>query len=204
MNLPDRIRTDRVIPVARGLDGDSAPRLAGAIEAGGIGSLEITVEGEGGLAAISAVASGDILIGAGTVTTVDIADRALAAGARFVVAPHFDAGLVAWGHRNAVPVIPGALTPTEVATAWSESPAAVKLFPAHLGGPAYVRSLLAPYPGLTLIPTGGVSVENIGEYLAAGAAAVGVGGWLTGGSDYREISRRAALLAEAVDAGSAG
>lgn len=198
VSLPDAIGTERVIPVARGLDGSTAPALAEALLEGGLSSLEVTVEGPGGIDALESLSDRGVTAGAGTVVSVDQAVAATAAGARFLVSPHLDIELVEWAQNHDVPLIPGALTPTEVATAWRRRPPAVKIFPAHLGGPDYLKSLLGPYPDLALIPTGGVDGDNAGAYLAAGAVAVGVGGWLTGHADLSEVTRRARLLVSRV------
>lgn len=194
MKLPEAITGQKVIAVARSQDAGTAAVLLDALQRGGVSVLEVTVEAESGFAAMSAVAGGDATIGAGTITTVAKAERAVDAGAEFLVTPHLDETLLDWSQRNGVPLIPGGLTPTEIASAWSHGPPAVKLFPASLGGPGYLRSLLGPYPGLRLIPTGGVDATNVAEYLAAGALAVGVGGWLTSHDDPSVVAERAALL----------
>lgn len=194
MTLPPVIRRQRVIPVARGLSAPTAPALADALQAGGIGSIEVTVEGAGGVGAISSLADRGIVVGAGTIVTVAQAEAAAGAGAVFLVSPHFDASLLVWANDNGIAMIPGAFTPTEVAAAGAHLPAAIKIFPAHVGGPGYLKSLLGPYPDLQLIPTGGVDAGNLAQYLDAGAVAVGVGGWLTGHDDMSLVTRRAAEL----------
>lgn len=204
MKLPQSIIDGRVIPVARGLDGSTAPNMVAALEAGGISVIEITVEGSGGLEAIAAVSGGDSLVGAGTITSVSQAERAVDAGAEFLVSPHFDVELLTWATMRAVPLIPGAFTPTEVSGAWSHRPPGVKIFPASLGGPGYLRSLLGPFPDLLMIPTGGIDADNAADYLAAGAVAVGVGGWLTSHGDLDEVTRRARLLTHLTTSGDTG
>lgn len=194
MSLPTRILEERIIPVARGLDASSAPALVKALTAGGIHSLEVTVEGASGLEALASVADGDVVVGAGTIVSVSQARRAVEAGARFLVSPHLDVTLLEWAAVSGVPLIPGALTPTEIVTAWSHGPPAVKLFPAQVGGPGYVNSLFGPYPDLRLIPTGGVDGDNAADYLIAGAVAVGVGGWLTAHTDLAVVTERATQL----------
>jgi 2-dehydro-3-deoxyphosphogluconate aldolase / (4S)-4-hydroxy-2-oxoglutarate aldolase len=195
IELPDAITEQRIIAVARGQDEATAPRLAGALHAGGLTVLEITVEEEGGIEAIAALAGGPIQVGAGTVTTSDQASAAVDAGASFLVSPHLDEELLAWARSRGIPFIPGVFTPTEIHTALEVGVPAVKLFPASVGGPQLLKALLAPYPNLAVIPTGGVDDSNARAYLEAGAAAVGVGGWLTGGADLDEITRRARALA---------
>lgn len=194
MSLPDAIINERVIPVARGLDGSTAPALAEALLEGGLSSIEVTVEGPGGIDALESLRDTGVTVGAGTVVSVDQARAATAAGARFLVSPHLDTELADWARDHDVPLIPGALTPTEVANAWSHQPPAVKVFPAHVGGPDYLKSLLGPYPDLALIPTGGIDGDNAASYLSAGAVAVGLGGWLTGHADLAEVTRRACLV----------
>lgn len=194
MSLAATVLNKRIIPVARGLDARSAPALAGALAAGGLDIIEITVESASGFDAIAAVVGGETTVGAGTVVAIDQARRAVDAGAEFLVTPHLDVALLEWAGANGVFMIPGALTPTEVFAARRYEPPAVKLFPAHLGGPEYLRSLLGPYPYLRLIPTGGVTGDNARAYLEAGAAAIGVGGWLTSSSDLSMVTRRARQL----------
>lgn len=198
MKLAAAILNERIVPVARGLDATSAPLLTGALVSGGLHVIEITVESAGGIDAIAAVAGGETTVGAGTIVTIDQASRAIDAGAEFLVTPHLDLDLLEWARTNEVDMIPGALTPSEIFAAWQYQPPAVKLFPAHVGGPEYLPSLLGPYPDLALIPTGGVTGDNFRAFLEAGAVAVGVGGWLTSHSDLSVVAERARQLASQV------
>lgn len=193
--LPDAIFEERIIAVARGQDATTAPDLAASLHTGGLNVLEITVEAAGGIEAIAALADGTTVIGAGTVTTLEQASSAVAVGASFLVSPHLDEALMAWSSTRGVPFIPGVFTPTEIHAARMAGARAVKLYPASLGGPTLLRGLLGPYPDLAVIPTGGVDGSNAAAYLEAGAVAVGVGGWLTGGTDPGLIAERARLLA---------
>lgn len=195
MSMAAPFLSGRVVPVARGLDPTSAPALVSALLAGGLRIIEITVEAVGAIDAIAAVGGGEMTVGAGTIVTIDQASRAVDAGAEFLVTPHLDVALLEWADANGVVMIPGALTPTEIFTAWRYEPPAVKLFPAHVGGPEYLRSLLGPYPDLQLIPTGGVTGDNAHAFLEAGAVAVGVGDWLTSHSDLSVVTARARQLA---------
>lgn len=195
VGLPDAVVDQRIIAVARGQDGDTAADLARALGAGGLTVLEITVERGQGIEAIAALAGGSCVVGAGTVTAREQARAAVDAGASFLVSPHLDLELVSWASSRGVPFIPGVFTPTEIQAALAAGAAAVKLFPASVGGPALVRALLGPYPDLPVIPTGGVDDTNARSYLDAGAVAVGVGGWLTGGTDLGLIEERARGLA---------
>jgi 2-dehydro-3-deoxyphosphogluconate aldolase/(4S)-4-hydroxy-2-oxoglutarate aldolase len=194
MSLPSTVLSERIIPVVRGLDATTAPGLVDALVAGGIHSIEITVEAPGGLEAIAEISGGEVTVGAGTIVALDQAARAVDAGVHFLVTPHLDLALLDWAKSNDVALIPGAFTPTEIVTAWRHEPPAIKVFPAHVGGPRYLRSLLDPYPGLRMIPTGGVDGDNVRDYLDAGAVAVGVGSWLTSHSDLAVVTERAQRL----------
>ena len=155
--------------------------------------------------AVAGVAAGlGLDIGAGTVLSTESAQRALDAGATFLVCPHLDATLVAWAAARGVPIFPGCATPTEVLAAWRAGAAAVKLFPASVAGPAFVRELRGPFPDIPLVPTGGVTLESAPAFIAAGAVAVGVGGWLIGNGATDGIRERAAQIVGAVAAARAG
>jgi 2-dehydro-3-deoxyphosphogluconate aldolase/(4S)-4-hydroxy-2-oxoglutarate aldolase len=143
------------------------------------------------------------LVGAGTVLSVAAAARALDAGAGFIVSPHTDTELVAWCAARDVPCFPGALTPTEILAAWNAGASAVKLFPAASVGPAYLEQLAGPFPGIDLVPTGGVSAQTAAGWISAGAVAVGIGGWLIGDAEPEGVTARARLVAAAVAGTSA-
>jgi 2-dehydro-3-deoxyphosphogluconate aldolase/(4S)-4-hydroxy-2-oxoglutarate aldolase len=194
--LPAPIREQRVIAIARGLTPETATPLAEALSRGGVGVLEVTVEGEGGIPALAELRGSDLLVGAGTVTSLGLAAAALEAGAGFLVSPHLDDRLIRWCHEAGVPFIPGAFTPTEIHSAWEAGASAVKIFPASIGGPELVSAVKGPLPQVDLIPTGGIEGDNAAAYLEAGAVAVGVGGWLTGHSDMAMVAERAARLAD--------
>ena len=136
--------------------------------------------------------------------TAEEASQALDAGARFLVMPHTDVGLVAWAAGRGVPVFPGAMTPSEIVAAWNAGAAGVKVFPAGSLGPGFIREVRGPLSRIPLIPTGGITAENVGAFIAAGAVAVGAGGWLTGSRDPATIRERAAALVAAVARGAAG
>lgn len=174
------IAAGRVVPVARGLALDRLHRLAAALRAAGVGVLEVTMDSPQAAEAIAELAASGLAVGAGTVLSVGQAADALAAGAQFLVSPHTDPDLVRWSAARDAPFVPGAFTPTEVLSGWAAGAAAVKLFPAAAAGPALVRELRGPLPHVPLIPSGGISDRNAGDFLAAGAVAVAIGGWLTG------------------------
>ncbi len=169
-----------ILPVVRAASGAEAIAVADAIGDGGIGALEITMTVPGAVKVIAeAVARyGDrFLIGAGTVLDADQARACVEAGARFIVSPIVDEQTIVWCRRVEVAVLPGALTPTEVVRAWRFGADFVKVFPCSaVGGASYVKALKAPLPQIPLVPTGGVTLETVGAYFAAGATAVGVGG----------------------------
>ncbi len=198
-----------VIAVVRLQQAAGVPAVAAALSAGGVNSIEITLTTPGALQAIQQLASGDgapeCVIGAGTVLDEQAARDVIAAGARFVVSPTFDQGVMRCCRDLDIPYIPGALTPTELLAAWRAGARLVKLFPAGLLGPPYIREVLAPLPFLRLVPSGGVSLENAGEWIRAGAVAVSVGSALVSASLVRdeawaELTARARALVESVAA----
>ena len=196
--VPASILEEKVLPVARGLDAEGAVRVAKALADGGISTLEVTVEAAGGIEAIAALAGSGTIVGAGTVTNVAEARSAVESGAQFLVTPHLELPVVDLAVELGIPIISGCLTPTEANSAWSRGASAVKVFPAFVGGPQYITSLKAPYPELALIPTGGITGENAAAFMDAGAAAVGVGAWLTAHGDMATVTRRAKQLLESV------
>lgn len=206
--IPPAILAGRVIAIARGLPAALLPDVAAALLAGGVRAFEVTLDSPDaldGIAAVAAVASAPgsdrLVIGAGTVLSIEEAAAALEAGARFLVMPHTDDRLVAWAAERGVPAFPGAMTPTEIVRAWRAGAAAVKIFPAGALGPSFVREVRGPLAGIPLVPTGGINAENAGAFLAAGAVAVGAGGWLTGSGDPATIRQRAAALVAAAGVG---
>ena len=179
MTVIEQIRAIGIIPVVRAQSAGEALTAVDAICAGGIPILEITMTVPGAVTIINELTKrlgDDALIGAGTVLDAETARQCIDAGARFIVSPSLDVPTIEACRTLRVPVFPGAMTPTEVVTAWKAGADAVKVFPANaVGGAAYLKSLKAPLPQIELVPTGGVSLKNIAEYIAAGALAVGVG-----------------------------
>ena len=176
------LRAGVLVPVIRADSADVAERVTEALVSGGVRTIEITMTVPDALAAIRSVASrfgADVLLGAGTVTDRTMALGALEAGAQFLVTPCVVAEVIAAAREHDVPVLPGAMTPTEVFSAWSLGGDIVKVFPAsHVGGASYIKALKAPFPQIELCPTGGVNLDTIAAFLDAGASAVGVGGEL--------------------------
>ena len=191
-----------VVAIARRLTADTAPQVGDALVEGGVLAFEITLNEPvtGALRAIESVAARapGLAIGAGTVVSIDAAQRAIDAGATFLVMPHTDPGLIAWAVDRSVPTFPGAMTPTEVMEAWRAGAAAVKLFPASVVGPAFVREFRGPCPEIPLVPTGGVTLETVPQFIRAGALAIGLGSWLTGDGELAGTAERGAQAIAAV------
>jgi 2-dehydro-3-deoxyphosphogluconate aldolase / (4S)-4-hydroxy-2-oxoglutarate aldolase len=175
-----KIREVGLVPVLRADSEEEALAIAYALEAGGVTILEVTMTVPGAIDAIRRLASeaGDrILVGAGTVLDPETARACMLAGAEFIVSPALNVKTIEICRRYDVAVFPGALTPTEVITAWQAGADAVKVFPCSaLGGAKYLKALNAPLPQVEVIPTGGVSLATAAEFLEAGAIALGVGG----------------------------
>lgn len=174
MDVMSTIRTDRAVAVVRATTVPDPVGLARTLEESGIHCVEFTFTIDGVLDTIAAVADAGIAVGAGTVFEPAQARDAVAAGARFVVSPVLARDLVA-AVPSHVPVVLAGFSPTELNGAMSAGAAAVKLFPARVGGPRYVRDLLGPLPHLPVIPSGGVGVSNACAFLEAGAVAVYAG-----------------------------
>ncbi|HAF70554.1 MAG: 2-dehydro-3-deoxyphosphogluconate aldolase/4-hydroxy-2-oxoglutarate aldolase [Acetothermia bacterium 64_32] len=155
-------------------------RTAEALREGGLSCLEITMTTPGALRAIEEARGElpDVLMGAGTVLDAPTARQAILAGAQFLVTPTVELDVIEVAHRYGVPVIPGAMTPTEILTAWEAGADMVKVFPASVLGPAYIKAIRGPLPQIPLAPTGGITADNAGEFVKAGAALVCAGGWL--------------------------
>ena len=174
----EAIRAVGILPVLRAGSVEKAMALATAIASGGVTVLEITMNVPGAIHVMRRVAEDrpDILVGAGTVLDPETARMCILEGAKFVVSPALNLQTIEMCHRYSVPVLPGALTPTEIVTAWQAGADLIKVFPASaMGGAKYLKSLKAPLPQIELIPTGGVSLATVHEFLEAGAFALGVG-----------------------------
>ncbi len=175
-----RLRAIRVVAVLRATSADAAVETAQRLVAGGITGIEITFSTPHAAAAIARCVRElpTALVGAGTVLEASQLHEAADAGAAFLVSPHTDGALIAAGAERNLPFLAGALTPTEVVTAWNLGAACVKLFPGSAVAPSYLKALRGPLPHIPLMPTGGVDAGNLGEWIAAGAIAVGIGGGL--------------------------
>lgn len=194
----DVLFADRVVCVVRCPQIPDAAELCLALKAGGIRTIELTFTTPDVLRHLTdAAEQPDVVVGAGTVLTATDAKAAIDAGARFLVTPGLRPEVATVAREAGVPFLMGALTPTEVLTADELGAAAVKIFPASAFGPRYLRDLHGPYPHLRLVPSGGITAENAGDYLAAGAAAVTAGTGVVppevvAAADWSAITRRAA------------
>ncbi len=179
VEVMERIREIGIVPVVRATSASEATDAVEAIRAGGIPILEITLTVPGAVQIIGELSKriGDTaLIGAGTVLDAESAQECIDAGARFIVSPALDIPTIAICRRLGIPVFAGALTPTEIVTAWKAGANAVKVFPANaVGGASYLKSVKAPLPQVELLPTGGVSLKTVAEFIHAGAFALGIG-----------------------------
>ncbi|MCF6283691.1 MAG: bifunctional 4-hydroxy-2-oxoglutarate aldolase/2-dehydro-3-deoxy-phosphogluconate aldolase [Candidatus Hydrogenedentes bacterium] len=193
--------------------GDTLVRAVEALVEGGIHCVEITMTTPGALACIETAShqleGADVLLGVGSVLDAETARLAILAGAEYVVCPVTVAETITMGHRYGVPVLPGALTPTEIFRAWELGGDLIKVFPATLGGLDYIKAVKAPMPQIPLVPTGGVDADNLHTFVEAGVAAVGVGSALVSkklmaAGDFVGIKSQAQRFADAYAAAKSG
>ena len=181
-SVRERILAIGIVPVVRVSSPAEARMAAEAVCEGGISIVEITMTVPAAVEVIRELtknAGAEILVGAGTVLNAEIARQCVDAGAEFLVSPGFHRGMVEFAAREGKLVMAGALTPTEVITAWEAGADFVKVFPCgNVGGAKYIKALRGPLPQIPLVPTGGVNLETAGDFIEAGAAALGVGGEL--------------------------
>lgn len=201
-----------VVAVVRTESAEDALGAVRAVLAGGVRAVEITFTVPGAehiIARLHGELGGDLLLGAGTVTTREQAQAALAAGAEFLVSPALDPELVSWTLAQGRPFYPGVFTPSEILAARQLGVEVFKIFPASRLGPAYLRDLQGPFPGIKLMPTGGIDAANAADYLKAGAFALGVGGKLVDraairAGDWEALTRTARELMAVVAQARAG
>lgn len=199
MEALDRIAALRLLPVVELGDPAQALPLAETLAEAGLPCVEITLRTEAGLEGIGRIAAAraDVLVGAGTVLTVEQAARAVDAGARFLVSPGLSAGVARAARERGVLTLPGVCTPTEVTAALALGLDTLKFFPAEAaGGTAYLRALGGPFAGVRFVPTGGVTPANLGAYLALANVVACGGSWIAAralldAGDWDEVSRRA-------------
>ena len=197
-----RILEIGIVPVVRASSAKQALRAVEAVCAGGIPIVEITMTVPGAVEVIAQLAQSmgsEVLIGAGTVLDAGAAERCIEAGAEFIVSPGFDLETVKFANRRDKLMMAGALTPTEVITAWKAGSDFVKIFPCGtVGGAKYIKALKAPLPQIPMIPTGGVNLNTAADFLIAGAAALGIGAELVSASAL-ESGNTAPIVAAAQD-----
>ena len=205
-----RIREAGVVAVVRAESSDQAQKIAEACLAGGVSAIEVTFTVPLAHRVIADLrrrfTDNEIVLGAGTVLDPETARIAILEGAAYIVSPSLNLETVRLCHRYRVACMPGALTVAEVIAALESGVDIIKVFPGELSGPGFLKSLRGPLPQARLMPTGGVSVDNVAEWIAAGAVAVGVGSQLTAGAktgDYDKITRTARQFVEAVKAARA-
>jgi 2-dehydro-3-deoxyphosphogluconate aldolase/(4S)-4-hydroxy-2-oxoglutarate aldolase len=172
------IESTGVVAVVRLADGSAADSVAAALIDGGVRAIEVTMTVPRAVALIESLATSaprDVIVGAGTVLDVETARKVILAGARFVVAPVLRPSVVELCHRYDVAAMPGCFTPTEILTACEVGADVVKVFPATALGPGFIKDIRGPLPQVRLMPTGGVTRDNAGDWILAGAVAIGVG-----------------------------
>ncbi|WP_422447168.1 bifunctional 2-keto-4-hydroxyglutarate aldolase/2-keto-3-deoxy-6-phosphogluconate aldolase [Thermoanaerobacterium sp. DL9XJH110] len=205
LKVMQRIIDCGIVAVVRAESPEKALKIAEAVKAGGIESIEITMTVPGAIDVIKelkkAYPGGEILIGAGTVLDPETARAAMLAGAEFFVSPYFNPEMVRLCNRYQKVTMPGAMSIKEIVEVMESGADFVKFFPGSAFGPSMIKAIMGPLPYAPIIPTGGVSLDNVGEWIKAGCAAVGVGGELTKGAkkgDYKEVEETARKFVEAV------
>jgi len=200
-----RIYEAGIVAVVRAESGDQAFKIAKACMEGGIPAIEITFTVPGAEEVIrdlrKSISPEELVIGAGTVLDSETARIAILAGAEYVVSPAFDLGTAKLCNRYQIPYMPGCMTLTEMITAMEAGADVIKVFPGSVFGPDFIKAIKGPLPQAVLMPTGGVSLENVGSWIKNGCIAVGVGGELTGGAktgDYDRVTTTAARFIEII------
>lgn len=204
-----KIVSTGVVPIVRSDSAETAIEAARAVRRAGCGILEVTMTVPGAIRVLEKLADelGDeLILGAGTVLDPETARACMLAGAEFFVTPSLNVATIEACNRYSKAVLPGALTPTEVMTAWQAGADMVKIFPCgSMGGASYIKALKAPLPQVLMVPTGGVNLGNVGEFFAAGASAVAVGAQMVdskalAAGDYGKIESSAKEFLAAVAA----
>lgn len=178
MDVLQVVEQHKIVAIFRGVSGEGADRGAEALIRGGVKVLEVTMNTDGALNSLERWRkqhADTALIGAGTVLDLEMAKQAVASGAQFLISPNLDEEVVRFGLEQGVDVFPGVMTPTEIVRAWKAGARAVKLFPMASLGLKYLKDIRAPLDSIPIIVTGGVSLDNIADFIKAGASGVGLG-----------------------------
>lgn len=205
------IENSGVVAVIRMKEADKLRGVIDALLEGGVRALELTMTVPGAVGLIEELARnlpGEFQLGAGTVLDPETARQVILAGAKYIVAPTLNLDVIQMCHRYDVAIMPGCFTPTEILTAWQAGADVIKVFPATTLGPGYLRDVRAPLPQVRLMPTGGVTMENAGEWIKAGAVAIGVGSALVdlkavAAGNFAQITANARSLINSVRAARA-
>jgi len=204
--IVQRIEDCGVVAVIRLQDSEKLKALVDALGAGGVKALEVTMTVPRAISLIEAIAPtlpADFVIGAGTILDPETARAAILAGARYIVSPVFKPSVIELCHRYDTAVMPGCFTPTEILSAWEAGADVVKVFPATALGPSFFKDVRGPLPQVRMMPTGGVTLENAGEWIKAGAVAIGAGTAMVdakavAAGDWAAVTSRAAAFVDAV------
>ncbi len=208
-DISDSIREIGIVAIMRAQSSDQLLAAADAVLAGGVNAIEVTMTTPGALRVIEEATSKygeEVIFGVGSVLDPETARAAILAGAQFVVCPTLKLSTIEMCKRYSVPIVPGAYTPTEVLTAWEAGADMVKIFPASVGGPPYIKAVKAPLPQVKLVPVGGVNLQTTADFIRAGSEVVGVGSSLINqklleAKEFEKISENARHYREEVQKG---
>jgi 2-dehydro-3-deoxyphosphogluconate aldolase/(4S)-4-hydroxy-2-oxoglutarate aldolase len=208
-DISDSIREIGIVAIMRAKSSDQLLAAADAVLAGGVNAIEVTMTTPGALRVIeeaTAKYGEEVIFGVGSVLDPETARAAILAGAQFVVCPTLNLNTIEMCTRYSVPIVPGAYTPTEVLTAWEAGADMVKIFPASVGGPPYIKAVRAPLPQVKLVPVGGVNLKTTADFIRSGAEVVGVGSSLINqklleAKEFESISENARRFREEVQKG---
>jgi len=211
-NRVETIRRAGVVAIMRAKSSDQLLAAADAIKEGGVNAIEVTMTTPGALAVINKAAEkygAEVLFGVGSVLDAESARAAILNGAQFVVCPTLSFDTITMCKRYSIPVMPGAFTPTEILAAWEAGADIVKVFPASVGGPAYIKAVKAPLPQVRLMPVGGVDLNTTADFIRAGCEVVAVGSALVDqklldARDFKTLTERARRFREEVEKGRSG
>ncbi|MDK2822238.1 MAG: 2-dehydro-3-deoxyphosphogluconate aldolase / (4S)-4-hydroxy-2-oxoglutarate aldolase [Clostridia bacterium] len=205
LQILQKVIDSGIVAVVRTETPEKAKKIVEAVKAGGISTIEVTMTVPDALDVIKEVAryykDSDVVLGVGSVLDAETARAAILAGAEYVVSPHLNPEVIKLCNRYQISCMPGAMTVTEVVAAMELGADIIKVFPGEVLGPKFIKAIKAPLPQAALMPTGGVSLENVQEWIKAGAVAVGVGGSLTKGAktgDYDLVTQTARQFVEKI------